>query len=183
MSPRLIVVSGSPGSGKTTLARCLGQRLHCPMLSRDEVREGILFGRVDAADDTNDSVAMRANAAFFDATEGLLCQGVSLVIEAAFQHRLWAGPLERLMLLADVRIVRCKIDPEVALQRIADRLSRSTWRQGLHPDAAYLEAHSGQAPDRPAFDAIHMDHPTLDVDTTNAYLPGVADIVAFASRA
>jgi Cdc6-like AAA superfamily ATPase len=39
--PKCIVITGQPGSGKTTLAKKkLGERLWMPVISRDEIKEG-----------------------------------------------------------------------------------------------------------------------------------------------
>ncbi|MFE2595754.1 hypothetical protein ACFXCZ_04490 [Streptomyces sp. NPDC059396] len=41
-SPALIVVSGSAGSGKTTLAHEIVRSLGCPAVCRDEIKEGMV---------------------------------------------------------------------------------------------------------------------------------------------
>ncbi len=40
--PMLIVVTGRPGSGKTTLAHKLAREIWCPVISRDEIKEGLV---------------------------------------------------------------------------------------------------------------------------------------------
>jgi uridine kinase len=40
--PLLIVITGSPASGKTTLAHILADKIYCPILSRDEFKEGYI---------------------------------------------------------------------------------------------------------------------------------------------
>jgi predicted kinase len=40
--PTLIIVSGTGGSGKTTLAHRLAATLGCPAVCRDEIKEGMV---------------------------------------------------------------------------------------------------------------------------------------------
>jgi uridine kinase len=42
IKPLLIVVTGRPASGKTTLSRILSAEIKCPLLSRDEFKEGYI---------------------------------------------------------------------------------------------------------------------------------------------
>jgi adenylate kinase family enzyme len=39
----VIVVSGPPGSGKSTLSALLGRALGCPLISRDDIRDGVVL--------------------------------------------------------------------------------------------------------------------------------------------
>jgi predicted kinase len=40
--PTLVVMSGRPGTGKTTLAHAIASAVGCPAVSRDEIKEGMV---------------------------------------------------------------------------------------------------------------------------------------------
>jgi predicted kinase len=163
--PALIVVSGPPGSGKTTLAHLIAREVGCPAICRDEIREGMTHAG------TPDRTMRRTYDAFFDTLGVLLRAGCTVVAEAAFQDRLWRPILSPLAGLAAIRIVRCHVDPAVARSRIERRMSIPT--RAAHDDRGHLA--------RPAatWTPISLDVPTLDVDTTDGYHPGLAEIAAF----
>src|SRR6185295_20064889 len=106
--PVLIVVSGPPGSGKTTLAHRVARGVGCPAVCRDEIREGIVHAG------TPDRSMRRTYDAFFDTLGVLLRAGSTVVAEAAFQDRLWRPILSPLAGLAAIRVLRCVTDPAVA---------------------------------------------------------------------
>ena len=84
--PALIVVTGAAGSGKTTLAHALARELHCPAVCRDEIKEGLVCTIGDAGE-TGGDIQLHATETFFAALALLLDRGVSLIAEAAFQHK------------------------------------------------------------------------------------------------
>ncbi len=108
--PRLVMVTGEPGSGKSTLGRRLSEALHVPYLSRDDVRWGL---RASAGLWTNDvrTDAERADAERADAVEAFLQLvekaaelGISAVLEfIVFGDR--PETLARLNAVADVLVV------------------------------------------------------------------------------
>lgn len=166
--PALIVVSGPPGTGKTTLAHAIASTVGCPAICRDEIREGMVHAG------TPDRTMRRAYDAFFDTLGVLLRAGCTVVAEAAFQDRLWRPILSPLAGLATIRIVRCATDSALARARVASRLAADPTR-AAHDDREHLTR-----PRDPHWTPIALDVPTLDVDTTDGYAPGLDEIVAFA---
>lgn len=175
--PTLIVVSGPPGTGKTTLAHKIAHSVGCPAICRDEIKEGMVHATPRFVPGPADELAMRTLPTFFGVLELLLKAGVTTVAEAAFQDRLWRPGLEPLRNLAQLRIVHCTVNADLAFNRSLQRSAENPLRLAhLDPssrDAAeYIRRHG-------AFARVAVDAPWIEIDTTDGYRPGLGQIVAF----
>lgn len=181
-TPTLVVVSGPPGSGKTRLAHALGQAISCPVICRDEIKEGMVHAHGEFTPGAGDPLTVRTFSAFFDVLGVLLKAGVTTVAEAAFQDANWRTGLEPVMGLARLKIVQCTVDEAVARERIERRLATESSRRA-HADGELLAAvEEGRRPLVPSFVGLSIPAPSMVVDTTVGYAPELDKIVAFASR-
>jgi len=177
-SPVLVVVSGPMGSGKTTLAHRIARSVGCPAICRDEIKEGMVHTAPGFVAGPGDELTMRTLPVFFGVLELLLRAGVTTVAEAAFQDKIWRTGLEPLREIARLRIVHCVVDAEVAFQRSLRRREADPLRRA-HADPGPAEA-AERARAHRTFDRLSLDAPWIEVDTTDGYVPGLEEIVAFA---
>lgn len=179
--PRLIVVTGRPAAGKTTLAHILARTIRCPALCRDEFKEGLVnTGHVPALCD--EYAQRQVYDTFFQAIELLLRNGITLVAEAAFQHSRWVPKLEPLHEIAQIRIVVCSLDPAVAQARFIERGQMDPERARYHGDRALHVVQTGMAGPISTYTPPRLAVPTLAVDTSDGYHPKLEKIVEFAMQ-
>jgi predicted kinase len=177
-SPVLAVVSGGPGTGKTTLAHALARHLGCPAVIRDEIKQGLVMSAPGHRSGAGDPLNLPALDAFFAVLAVLARAGVTAVAEAAYQDRLWRPHLEPLAGLARIRVIRCTAPAALAYDRIARRADEDAHR-AAHGDRALLDAIAAGEHSLESFVPISLDVPTLTVDTSTGYAPALSDIAAF----
>jgi predicted kinase len=179
MEPTLVIISGPPGSGKTTLAHRLAAAIGCPAICRDEIKEGMVHATPGFTAAPGDELTQRTLPVFFGMLNLLVRSGVTTVAEAAFADHVWRPRLEPLRGLARIRVVHCTVAPEVAAARIIRR-EREDPRRRAH--AAGLRDQAEREASHQAFRPVRIDAPALDVDTEDGYYPPFVQILSFIEK-
>ena len=180
-TPRLILVSGMPATGKSTLAHLIADAVGWPLFTKDRFKE-LLFdtgGHDSATFDRAQSrmVGAQAVALLRSVADTLLGSGVSVILESNFLPGLAASDFGLNAQTGDIRQVYCITSPELFLARYEER-SASGVRHAVHCDAEALPelvARVGTKLDGP----IPLAAPLLTVDTTDGYAPSLDAILAF----
>jgi hypothetical protein len=81
--------------------------------------------------------------------------------------------LAPLLELADVRVVQCVVDERVAHERIRLRETSEPTRRAHDEDQAHRLL-------GPGFTRLALDVPSMEVDTTDGYVPGIEEVAKFA---
>jgi predicted kinase len=183
VAPTLVIVSGPPGAGKTTLAHALAARIPCPAICRDEIKEGMAHTHgPDFQGGHGDELTQRTLPLFFDVVRALIEGGVTVVAEAAFQDGLWRPNLEPLLDRARIRVVRCSVDASVSFERAAGRAAGSPSRVRAHGDSTVGKDVAAWAELFESFEHISLPVPWIAVDTTAGYDPPLEDVLEFVNR-
>ncbi|MGA7521707.1 MAG: AAA family ATPase [Acidobacteriaceae bacterium] len=165
---RIVIVSGPPASGKTTLARPLARHLGFALLSKDDIKESLYISMGGAPGDLD--LSRRSGDAAMDLLWVLATRCPAVVIEANFRTR---SLQERARVAAlDGKIVEiyCRVPLEEASRRFAER-AREARHHPAHPLAE-------MPPERMAeYDGPFGMSPVIEIDTTRP-----VDLLALVQR-
>lgn len=156
----VVLVSGAPGAGKSTLAAPLASQLSFPLLSKDIIKE-TLFDQLGHIEGDETASSKRLGATSMELLWRLAADCPQVVIEANFRSQS-TYERERLKALSSRPVeVYCRVPIAVAAERYSRR-GASAGHHAVHvdrslPDTAFEE-----------FQSPFNLGPVLEVDTTHA---------------
>jgi predicted kinase len=175
--PKLVIVTGRPGSGKTTLAKELGKILYLPVVSRDEIKEGYVNTFGTKHDELPADTNKKVTEVFFQTLEFLLSNNVSIIAEAAFQHKVWEPEIRRMENSVDQFMIICEVSPELAAERHLQRGLENPQREFFHGDNRVVHyKKTGVLLPAGDYEPPSVDIPTIKVSTEEGYAPNLKDI-------
>jgi predicted kinase len=176
--PNCIIVTGRPGSGKSTLARKLGERLWMPVISRDQIKEGYVNTYGVKHDELPPNTNGLVSDLFFGIVNQYLARNISVIAEAAFQHRVWEPRMPKIRELASVRIVLCTVEESLAGKRHLQRGLENPEREFYHGDQRVVHyRQTGELSSPESYAAPEFNVPTIQVSTDGEYVPDIDEIV------
>ena len=154
-----MILSGPPGSGKTTMAVPLARALGLPLVAKDTVKEALMDSLgVDSVERSRE--LGRASFAVLHALAGsLLDVGAGAVVEAPFSRGRAEAELAPLVARSRAAIVHCWAPDEVRLARYR---ARAAGRHPGHFDADRPDWSVGG----PTVQPLDLGVPILQVDTS-----------------
>lgn len=175
--PHLLIVSGAPAAGKSTVAGQLCERLRWPLLAKDMFKE-TLFDALGCGDRPwSRRLSHASYKLMFAAADELLRCGVSCVLEGNFRGDEQLVELRRLVQLPDVSIAQvfCWAPPSVTKARLVARVTGELRHPG-HLDALTLDELQVEASERP-YQPLALEGPLWRVDTSSAIEDEVTQVV------
>lgn len=157
--PVLVVVTGMPSSGKTTVAEALAPQLRWPLIAKDAIKES-LYETLGADDVASSSrLGGAAYGLIFALADGMLASGVSVMVEANF----FRGQESEFGQLAPHRSIQlhCAAPLPVLLDRYAQRARHAGHHDGEKIQELPARFASG------AHSPLGLDGELIQLDTTH----------------
>jgi predicted kinase len=165
--PFLILVSGPPASGKTTLSKRISDDLKIPAFSKDGLKE-MLFDRIGFKErELSKQFGRICSETLWHIAETEIISGNSLILESNFDPDFAKLQLDRLEALSSLKVVEvfCHAPKDILIDRFVERIRRGERHPG-HGDTVIPEQIAQQYFQRDSTPLGFSEH-CIDFDSTD----------------
>jgi predicted kinase len=167
---QLIIISGHPAAGKTTLSKKIADKFNLPLVSVDGMKETFwkLFG-ADTDFEFNDKISQASFESLYYFIDANLAQRKSLIVEAYFNPSLASPRMNEIGEKYGAKLLQiyCDCSKDVLEKRFKERLETDSYHP-VHKHTVKLYGlerimnHLGKDDKR-----LDIDGKTYDLDTTD----------------
>ena len=133
-APLLVLISGHPASGKSTLAAHLAGRLQLPVLAKDDIQEALFDAGLEATDGSSEI----ANRVLVRVAARMLADGHDCIIDSNLDPLRWHDEVAAMLARSRARLlqIRCHAEGALLVRRFTARAGR---RHPGHRDQRQLQ--------------------------------------------
>ncbi|EQB90429.1 deoxyadenosine/deoxycytidine kinase [Clostridium punense] len=164
----MIIVSGAPAAGKTTLSKDLAERFNLPVINKDEIKE-LLFDTIGVRDE---EWGLKLGGASFDITylfaEKLLQTGKPFIVEGNFDNRYSTKSFLDIRKRYPYKVIQlyCYCEAHILYERFIDRNNSGERHIGHIRPIESFEEYNKNINNR-EFKLSIENSITIDIDTTD----------------
>ena len=165
--PRLIIITGSAGAGKTTIGKWLAEKLRFPFFNKDGIKE-VLYDSLGWSDrEWSQKLGAASSELIWYVVHAQLQAGRSLIIESNFSPKFTNPQLQLLKDSYELKVVQilCQADKPILYERFKTR-AHSGERHPGHVDHLSLEEAQSTLGKNLMYDLEFCDY-TFVVDTND----------------
>ncbi len=161
--PKLVLMAGFGGSGKTTLAHALGSQLKWPVLDKDIIKTGIIYTYRGIPIEQASLVAYELLFAL--AKDVLIRQQLSIILDTSAVFPAVIEAASELVQIADtqMKIIFCKANSHIRRARLQRRNTQDGGKRQLLIDLATVDEDNWQY-----FDHLPLEH-LIELDTSRPF--------------
>ena len=173
--PALVIISGPPGAGKSSLAAAISKELRLAMLAKDMFKEAIFdhLPGVDTSDAHRLGIASVGMMYAFARTQ--LENGVGIILESTFDRGKAEEDVGPLLAMASAVIVHCTAPDALILERYEERADDAD-RHEVHRDEEHVDALK-QNLVAGIYEPMDLDIPLIEVDMTDPEAVDERDLI------
>jgi predicted kinase len=172
--PLLVIVTGAPATGKTTIAQSLSKEMGLPLIAKDAIKEELFDSLGSALPSDSHELGFAAIRLMMSWSRTLLQSDVSMIVESNFKSSLSTDDLRELFEISRPVLVQCIALEEDVLDRYVTRVEEGE-RHPVHDDADQTDELREDL-ERDEYDLRYLDVPSITINTSEEIEVDIADL-------